>query len=203
MKDSSRSRIAVDADRLLELEDEAGPDRLDDRRRAALLAMLGVREVDVLERVHVRDRPAAGHRGHPVPEEVPAAGEDPGRARPADELVGADEDRVLVVELGVRARPVGRQLDLDVRRGRAEVPERERAVPVEEDGDRPGVAQDPGHVGGGREAADLQPPILVGGRAPARAPRGRSGRRRPRGSSRRRRSTRATAARCCGARTVR
>ena len=62
MKSSSRARIVVDADRLLELEDEPGPDRLDDRRRAALLAMLGVVEVDVLERVDVGDGAAARRR---------------------------------------------------------------------------------------------------------------------------------------------
>src|SRR5262249_41351658 len=50
----------VDPDRVLQLEDEAGPDRLDDGRRAALLPVLRVRVVDVLERVDVHDRPAAG-----------------------------------------------------------------------------------------------------------------------------------------------
>ena len=49
----------VDADRLLELEHEPRPDRLDDRGRAALLAVLRVVEVDVLERVDVGDGAAA------------------------------------------------------------------------------------------------------------------------------------------------
>ena len=43
---SSCARITLDADRLLELEDQPGADRLDDRRRAALLAVRGVGEVD-------------------------------------------------------------------------------------------------------------------------------------------------------------
>ena len=49
----------VGADRFLELEDEAGADRLDDRGRAALLAVLRVGEVAVLVGVDVRDRAAA------------------------------------------------------------------------------------------------------------------------------------------------
>ena len=53
----------LDADGLLELEDEPRADRLDDRRRAALLAMLRIGQVDVLERVDVGDRAAAGHVG--------------------------------------------------------------------------------------------------------------------------------------------
>ena len=59
MNDSSRARIASAPDRLLELEHEARPDRLDDRGRAAFLAMLGVVEVDVLGRVDVGDGAAA------------------------------------------------------------------------------------------------------------------------------------------------
>ena len=70
MNDSSRSRIASAADRLLELEDEPRADRLEDRRRAALLAMLGVGEVAVLLGVDVGDRAAAGHRGHAVREQL-------------------------------------------------------------------------------------------------------------------------------------
>ena len=101
MKSSSRSRIAAHADGLLEPEDEAGPDRLDDRRRAALLAVLDVVEVDVLGRVDVGDGAAAGHRGDAVAEEVAAGDQDAGRAGSADELVGRDEDGVLRVEGGV------------------------------------------------------------------------------------------------------
>ena len=56
----------VDADGLLELEHQPGADRLDDRRRAALLAVRRVVEVAVLVGVDVGDRAAAGHVGHPV-----------------------------------------------------------------------------------------------------------------------------------------
>ena len=56
----------VDAHRLLELEDEPGADRLDDRRRAALLPMDRVGEIDVLLGVDVRDRASADHVGHRV-----------------------------------------------------------------------------------------------------------------------------------------
>ena len=83
----------LDADGLLELEDEPGADRLDDRRRAALLAVLDVVEVDVLGRVDVGDGAAAGDRRDAVAEEVAAGDEDARRAGPADELVGRDEDR--------------------------------------------------------------------------------------------------------------
>ena len=81
MKSSSRSRIAVHADRVLELEHEPGADRLDDRGRAALLAVLDVGQVDVLERVDVGDRAAAGHARHPVAEQLAAGDEHAGRAR--------------------------------------------------------------------------------------------------------------------------
>ena len=58
----------LDSYGLLELEDESGANRLDDRRRPALLAMLDLRQVDVLGRVYIEDRPAARHRGHAVAE---------------------------------------------------------------------------------------------------------------------------------------
>ncbi len=61
----------VGADRLLELEDQAGPDRLDDRRGAALLALHRVVEVAVLGRVDEGDRAAAGDRRDPVGEQLP------------------------------------------------------------------------------------------------------------------------------------
>ena len=69
------------ADRLLEPEHEPGPDRLDDRRRAALLAVLDVGQVDVLGRVDVGDRAAAGHRRDAVVEQLAPGDEDAGRAR--------------------------------------------------------------------------------------------------------------------------
>ena len=120
MNDSSRSRMAAHADLLLELEDEAGADRLDDGRRAGLLAMLGIGQVDVLLGVDVRDRAATHDRGHPVVEQLAARDQHAGRAGAADELVGRDEHRVLVVERVAAA--AGRHLDVHVRRGGGEVP---------------------------------------------------------------------------------
>ena len=71
----------VDADGLLELEDQAGPDRFDDRRCAALLAMRGVVDVAVLGRVDVGDGAAAGHVGHPVAQQLPTDDQNAGGAR--------------------------------------------------------------------------------------------------------------------------
>ena len=149
------------ADLLLELEDEAGADRLDDGRRAALLAVLGVVEVDVLERVDVGDGAAARDGGHGVGEERAAHHEQARRARSADELVGRDEGGVLVVEGGggrvaVRRRPMRGHVHLEVGSGGAVVPESQRPVLVEQHGDGPRVRVDAGHVGGGREGADAQ-----------------------------------------------
>ena len=114
----------LDADRLLELEDETGADRLHDRGSARLLTVLRIVEVAVLGRVDVRDGAAADDVGHAVGEQLAPHDEHAGRARAADELVRAEEDRVLVGERMVCA--LGPHLDLDVRRGRGEVPERER-----------------------------------------------------------------------------
>src|SRR5262245_51266756 len=60
----------LDADLLLQLEHEARTNRLEDGRRAAFLAVLGISEVDVLLGIHVRDRSAADDDRHAVPEEV-------------------------------------------------------------------------------------------------------------------------------------
>ena len=100
----SRSRIASTPTAALRPNTRPGPDRLDDRRRPALLAVLDVGQVDVLERVDVLDRAAARHRRHAVPEQLPARDQDARRARPADELVGRDEHRVLRTPAG---RPAG------------------------------------------------------------------------------------------------
>ena len=94
----------VDADRLLELEDEPGADRLDDRRRAALLADAGVVEVAVLGRADVGDGAAADDVGHAVREQLAPHDEHAGRAGAADELVRAEEDRVLVARAGAPSR---------------------------------------------------------------------------------------------------
>ena len=74
-------------------------------------------------------------------------------------LCGRQEDRVLVRQRVVAARR--RPLDRDVRRGRREVPERERAVAVQQVGDRARVRDDARHVAGGRERADLERARLV------------------------------------------
>ena len=60
----------VDADGLLELEDETGADRLDDRRSAALLAHDGVVEVAVLGRPDVGDGAATHDVGHAIREQL-------------------------------------------------------------------------------------------------------------------------------------
>ena len=149
----------VDPDRVLELEDEAGPDRLDDGRRAALLAHDGIVEVAVLARSDEGDRAATDDVRHPIRQKSPPHGEDTGRAGAADELVRAEEDGVLRREWVLRADRV--HLDLHVRRRCREVPERERAVTVQEIGDRAGVREDPRHVRRGGERADLERSRLV------------------------------------------
>src|SRR4029453_13130509 len=75
-----------------------------------------------------------------------------------DELVGGEEDGVLVVAGALAA---GAHPDGDVRRGGRVVPDRQRAVAVQQGGDAVGVGQDAGDVGGGREAADPQRPVGV------------------------------------------
>jgi hypothetical protein len=141
------------ADRLLELEHQPGADRLDDRRRAALLAVHRIGEVAVLGLVDVRHRTAAGTRRDGVAQQVALGDQHAGGARAADELVRRDEHRVLcgTVACGVAAV----HLDRDVRPGGRVVPERVRAVAVQQLRDRAGVARDPGDVRRRREAADL------------------------------------------------
>ena len=109
----------------------------------------------MLARVHVGDRPAARDCRDAVAEELAPGDEDTGRARSPDELVGRDEDRVLVRQ-GLTRRV---HLDRDVWRRRREVPEREGAVLVEERRDLVCVRDDPGDVARGREAADAQRPV--------------------------------------------
>ena len=62
MNECSRERIASSPTADLRANDEARPDRLDDRRRAAFLAVLDVVEVHVLVGVDVGDRAAARDR---------------------------------------------------------------------------------------------------------------------------------------------
>src|SRR5690606_7793587 len=115
----------LDADGLLELEDQPRADRLHDRWGAALLAVRGIVEVAVLGRVDVHDGPAARYDGHAVGEQLTPYDEDAGGPGAADELVGREEDRVLVRRAGAV------HLDLDVRRAGREVPEAQRPVRVQ------------------------------------------------------------------------
>jgi hypothetical protein len=151
------------ADRLLELEDQPGPDRLDDRRRAALLAVVEVGKVVLAGGVDVADGPSARHRRYRVAGELAAHDQDPRRARPADELVRGEEGRVLVRQ---RAAVVAAHGDLEVRTGGGVVPEGERAMAVEQLRDRVGVGDHPGDVGGGRERADPERPVGVADQLP-------------------------------------
>ena len=96
---SSWARISVDPDGLLESEDEPGADRLDDGRGAALLAGDRIVQVHVFGRVDVLHGAAAGDVRDPVGEQFAPDDQHAWRAGSADELVRAEEDRVLV---GVR-----------------------------------------------------------------------------------------------------
>jgi hypothetical protein len=58
----------VGADGVLQLEHEAGADRLDDRGRAALFAVNRIAVIPVAGRRHERDGAAAGDGGNTVPE---------------------------------------------------------------------------------------------------------------------------------------
>ena len=121
MKDSSRSRIASSPTASFELEHEAGADRLDDRRRAALLAMLDVGQVAVFRRGSRRRRcrrPAPRARGC-------------GTARVARRAGPAYRARRSTCAARGRSRPCSRAASAPgpismphVRRGRREIPER-------------------------------------------------------------------------------
>src|SRR5436190_7856326 len=56
----------LDTDRLLQVEHEPGPDRLDDRGRAALFAVLRVGQIDMLEWVDVGNGAAARGGRHAI-----------------------------------------------------------------------------------------------------------------------------------------
>src|SRR5258708_2705753 len=77
-------------DCLFELEEEAGTNRIHDRRRAALFGVLHVGQIDMLGWIHVGDRATTGHAGHPVVEQVAASREHAWRSGAADELVRRD-----------------------------------------------------------------------------------------------------------------
>ena len=122
----------IGSDGLLERDHDTGPNRLDDRRRAALLAGDRIVDVERAGRVDKRDRSAAGDGRHRAGHQIPAYDEDAGRLRPADELVRREDDGVLPVAPAGTARG---HVDRHVRRGRRVVPHRERSVLVQHVGD--------------------------------------------------------------------
>ena len=94
----------VDADGVLELEDQPGPDRLDDGRGAALLAVDGVGEVAVLGGLTYITVPPPGTAGTRLVSSSRRTTSTPGRPGSADELVRGDEDRVQVARPGAVGR---------------------------------------------------------------------------------------------------
>ena len=149
-KSLSRRWISSRADRFLEREHEPGADRLDDRRRARLLADRWVRVVAVPGRADEHDRAPAGHRRHAAEQEPALGDQHAGRARAAGELVRREEDRVLAGHVDRQVRARGGVVEAG-----------ERAVAVEQRRDLLDVGDDPGDVRRGGEAADLQRPVRV------------------------------------------
>ena len=147
----------IDADGLLELEHQAGADRVDDRRRATLLAMDRVVEVTVRVGIDVGHGAATGNCWHTIAYELASHDEHSRGARPTQELVWRDEDGVLV-GLWVASRI---HLDVDVRRGGGEVPQRQGPVSMQHRRDAIRVGHDAGHVGRRGERADAQRPVSV------------------------------------------
>ena len=154
------SRTAIRSVPTACLSANTSPARIDsdDRGGAALLARDRVVEILVPDGVDVRDGPAARDRRHRVGDQVAPDDQDAGRLRAADELVRGQEHRVLVI---AGARAGGGDPDRHVGPGGGVVPERQRAMGVQQRGDRVGVGHDAGDVGGGREAADQQRPLCV------------------------------------------
>eukprot|EP00053_Salpingoeca_punica_P014469 m.131571 g.131571 ORF g.131571 m.131571 type:complete len:821 (-) comp16464_c2_seq1:87-2549(-) len=148
----------VCTNRVFQLEDHAGPDRLDDGGGSAFLALLNLVRVLVGGCLHKQHGAAAWNDGDRVLEEVAAGDQDARRARPARHLVRRDEDGVHVGQVAVGQALGGEQLHVDVQVGPAGrvVPEGQEAVAVQDDGDFHVLGDDAGDVGGGGEGADLQ-----------------------------------------------
>ena len=125
----------------------------------AFLALFAIVDVVMFEWVHVGHRAAADDVGHAVREQLTADDKHSRRSWTADELVRAEEDRVLVRERMLRRARA--HLDLDVRRGGGEVPERKCSVPMQQIRDRKGVGENAGDVRRGRERRDLPRPGRV------------------------------------------
>ena len=119
----------VTTDRALELEHQPRTDRLDDRRCARLFAVLDVVDVLVLIGVDESHGAAADDARHRVGEQLATRHEHPGGPRAADELVGRQEDGVLV---GLRAVRWGGDPQAHIRPGGGEVPERQATVLVQD-----------------------------------------------------------------------
>ena len=147
------------ADRLFQLEHQTRADRLDDRRRAAFLAVHGIGDVVVLLGVDVGDGATADDVGDGVGQQLATHDEHAGRAGTPDELVRGQEHGV-VVGKGVLVA-AGAHVDVDVRSGRRVVPEREGAVLVQQLRNPVGVRDDAGHVAGGAERGNAQRAIAV------------------------------------------
>ena len=148
----------VDADVALEVEDQTGADRLDDRRGAAFFAVHRVGEIDVLGRVDVGHRATADDDGHRVGEQIAPDRENPWSAGTADELVRREYDGVLVRE-GIGG--IGLHVDLEVGRGSRVVPHRQRAVAVQQARDGAGIGRDARDVRGRAERPDLERSVGV------------------------------------------
>jgi len=149
----------VEADRLLEGEGQAGPDRAHDVRGAALLAMFDVVQIGAAPGMDVAHRASARDGRHWVAQHVAAHREHPRTARAADELVRAEDHGVLVVQR-VPARTGGHG-DVDVRGGRRVVPTGQGAVRVQQGGDPGGVTEHPGDIARRAEGADPDRPGSV------------------------------------------
>jgi hypothetical protein len=84
-------------DRLLEREDQPGPDRFHDGGGAALLACDRVVEIPVADGIDERHRSPARDRRDRVADQVAPHDQDAGCLRAAGELVRGQEHRVLVI----------------------------------------------------------------------------------------------------------
>ena len=120
--------------------------------------MLDLGVVVVFGGAHVAHRAAAGHVGHAVGEQLASGDEHAGGAGAADQLVRRDEHGVLVREVAVGVRA---HVDRDVRGRSGVVPQRQRAVAVQQRGHRDGVGDDAGHVRRSRERTDQRRAVGV------------------------------------------
>jgi hypothetical protein len=111
--------------------------------------------VVVLERVDESDRASTDNIRHGVCQELPAHDEHAGSAGATDELVRRQENRVFAG--GWLSDWV--HVDRDVWPCRGEIPERERAVLMEDARKRDRVTQDSGDIARGAERTDLERPV--------------------------------------------